>query len=272
MAINLPLLHLLAKRFDYPDKDNARDIGVWIPIAGDIPVRNALRPRVKLATATAADWTGALAERNKRTVGRAGRLRIADLGADCWRKSKWEIESGWLSGPRKLTYEIPESANLTRRFPIYGKHGNGPCKVRIVDDMDASGANAISPSNGTAVPDSLDSFLAVSSYYGVIRPGCELLAASTDFGQAYKTDGIPEDDGLDTAVLLGPPSGALMVSRLRTQPPGRARPAYWGIVASLIQWILRARYGAPLPICADGCLLTEPTDAVTIAYAFRLPR
>ena len=46
-AINFPLLLLLARRFDYPDKEIIEDIARGIPIAGLVPECPTLRPRAK---------------------------------------------------------------------------------------------------------------------------------------------------------------------------------------------------------------------------------
>ena len=201
------------------------------------------------------------------TIERVERFRQTELGSECWGKSIREVEAGWLSPPVELNKELSETVNLTPRFAIYEQHGNGPRKLRVIDDMKASGANAITTTNDTAVPDSLDVFLAVSSYYRLIRPGCDLLAASSDFCHAYKTLGIPEDHGLYSSILLGPPAGPLMVTRLKTQPFGSTRaPANWGRVTRLIQWILLTCFGIFLPIYVDDCFLIEPAETARSAY------
>ena len=95
--------------------------------------------------------------------------------------------------------------------------------LRIIDDLKASGVNAITPTRDTAVPDSLDNLIALTSYYRLIKPACALKAASSDFRHAYKNAGIPRDVGKFSTVLLGPPAGPLVVSQIRTQPFGSTR-------------------------------------------------
>ena len=185
-----------------------------MPIAGDIPECPSLAPRLKPATLSLEDWNASIPERNNEAINRAERARSTEIGAECWRKSVSEIEAGWISSPAPLTAHTAATVSLTPRYAIYEQHGNGPRKVRIIDDLKASGVNSITTTKDTAVPDSLDTFLALTSYYLLIKPECELKAASSDFCHAYKNVGIPPDDGGYSSVLLGPPSGPLLVSRL----------------------------------------------------------
>ena len=157
-----------------------------MPIVGDIPMCNTLRPRVKPASATTQEWMDSMSGRNKQAVGRVERFRHTVLGNECWQKSLREVEDGWTSPPKERTAGIAESLNLTPRFAIFEQHGNGPRKVRIIDDMGTSGVNSITATNDTAVPDSLDLFLAASYYYRLIRPGRDMLGKSSDFFHAYK--------------------------------------------------------------------------------------
>ena len=237
--INLSLLHLLVKRFDYPDCEIANELMNGMPIAGDIPSRPGLQPRDRPALLPMTDWAGNLAERNKKAIQRAQRFRETDLGAELWRKSLLEVDDGWLSHPIPLSGTLAVTANLTPRYAIREQHGDGPRKVRIVDDLRASCVNSATTTRDAAVPDSLNVFIAITSYYRLIRPGCDLLVASSDFCHAYKNVAIPRDDGLFPSVLLGPPTGPLLVAQLSVQPFGSTRaPANWGRVAKLIQWVL----------------------------------
>ena len=95
--------------------------------------------------------------------------------------------------------------------------------LRIIDDLEASGVTSTATTRGTSVPDSLDILLELTSYYRLIKPACALKAASSYFCHAYKNVGIPRDEGEFSTVLLGPPSGPLVVSQLRTQPFGSTR-------------------------------------------------
>ena len=177
------------------------------------------------------------------------------------------IKAGWISAPVPLTEHTAATVSLTPRYAIYEQHGNGPRKVRIIDDLKASGVNAITTTKATAVPDSLDTFLALTSYYRLIKPECDLKAASSDFCHAYKNVGIPPDDGRYTSVLLGPPTGPLMVSRLLTQPFGSTcAPANWARVTRLMQWILFTYFGIHLPIYVDDCFLVEPAETIQTGF------
>lgn len=75
--------------------------------------------------------------------------------------------------------------------------GGGQRRVRIIDDVRASAVNDTLGMSDTAVPDCLDVFYALVSYFGLIRTGRILQAASVDFSHAYKNLGIgPGQDAL----------------------------------------------------------------------------
>lgn len=117
------------------------------------------------------------------------------------------------------------------------------------------------------MPDSLDAFLAITSYYRLIAPGFEPRASSADFCHAYKNIGTPCGGWKFAPSLLGPPAGPLLFSQLRTQPFGSTRaPAKWGRVTPLIQWALLTFFGIRLSIYVGDCLMIEPAATVGSAY------
>ena len=162
-SINVPLLLLLGRSFNYHDSWIVEDLVGGMPISGDIHEGHVMRPRVKPASMSADERKMGIPARNKRATGRAESFRKTDLGADCRRKSLLGIRSVWTSGPVQLAEDFAGSVNLTPMYDIEEHHGNGARKVRAVDDLRTSGANAITPTHDTAVPDSLDMFLALTS-------------------------------------------------------------------------------------------------------------
>ena len=71
------------------------------------------------------------------------------------------------------------------------ERGGGPRKIRVIDDVRASGANSVTATHDTAVPDSLDCLLSLAVCYRLLSPGCLLKAAPADFSHAYNTIGRP---------------------------------------------------------------------------------
>ena len=138
-AINRPILHLLVRRFDYPDASIANDIAGGMPISGDVPVCDTLKPREKPATMAEDEWIATRPQRNANAIDRVQRFRRTELGSEFWRKSLTEISSGLLSQPVPLTPQMAVTVNITPRYAIFEQHGTGPRKVRIIDDLKASG-------------------------------------------------------------------------------------------------------------------------------------
>ena len=265
-ALNLPLLHILVKRNGYVDSSIVDDMALGMPIAGEIGVTGALKPRERPAETTLEEWTRGVPERNKEVIDRVGRFRNSTMGPECWEKTRKEIDDGWLTHPVPLTPVIAESICLSPRFAIPEYRGAGQRKVRIIDDLRASGVNAVTSMRDTAVPDSLDCVLALEVYFRLASPGCVLKAASTDFCHAYKTIGIAPGQERFSAVLLGPPHGPLLVSHLKTQPFGSTRaPGNWGRVTALSQWILTTYFHVHLPIYVDDCFVIELAETIESA-------
>ena len=238
-----------------------------MPIVGPIPVCPTLRARTKPATMAENEWLEGRSARNRSAIERVERFRASELGAECWRKSLSDVESGWLSIPAPLDAATAGTVHLTPRYAIYEQHGSGPRKVRIVDILQASCVDAITSAKDTAAPDSLDVFLAITSYYRLVRPGCQLRAASSDFFHAYKNAGTPCDGGKYSTALHGPPAGSLMTARLCTQPFGSTRaPANWARVTALTQWIPIKYFWIYLPIYVGDCFLVEPSETGLVAY------
>ena len=77
------------------------------------------------------EWMGGTPERNKMSIDRVERFRTSELGAECWKKTLTDIKSGWLATPEPLTEKIAGATNLTPRYAIYEKPGNGPRKVTV---------------------------------------------------------------------------------------------------------------------------------------------
>ena len=223
-------------------------------------------PRESEAETTLAEWTEGIAARNAETIVRCEKFRCSADGSACWAKTIKEIDAGWLTPPVRLTPTMAESLSLSPRFAIFEERGDGPQKVRVIDDLGASGVNGVTATHDTAVPDSLDCVLALSVYFRLLSPGCVLQAASTDFRHAYKTIGIPPGHERFPAILSAPPERPMQVSHLRTQPFGsKSAPGNWGRVTALFKWILMNYFSAHLPIYVDDCFIIATAETIQSA-------
>ena len=123
---------------------------------------------------------------------------------------------------------MAESICLSPRFAVEEFHGEGARKVRIVEDIRASGANSVPPTRDTAVTDSLDSILALEAYCRLRSPMVALRGASTDFRHAYKTIGLAPGQERFASVFLAPPQGRCLCRTCRHNPSGaRVRRGTW---------------------------------------------
>ena len=155
---------------------------------------------------------------------------------------------------------------LTPRYAIGEKHGNQDAKIRLADDFRASATNAIVQPEGTNIPENLDVCFAVSSYLGLIAPGCDVECATLDFPRAYKNVPNLEDQREFASILIAPPAGSLKVATLRAQPFGSRRaPANWSRVTNFAKWILLELFGIAISVYAGDIFILEPAGATQSA-------
>lgn len=70
-VLNLPLIHILRKTFEYPDVTSSRDLAKGMPIVGPTPETKVLKARERKAVTTFDQWKEGLYGRNKEIVERA---------------------------------------------------------------------------------------------------------------------------------------------------------------------------------------------------------
>ena len=221
--IHFPLIHLLAVTLEYPDTMLVRDLSNGMPIAGPIPSTPGLTSRKEFAELTYQKWKEGIQKRNANAIERALKAQGSEIPNKRWEKTLTEIENGWITPPTDLDETLARTVPLTPRYAIQEQHGNQHAKIRLIDDFRASAINAIVEMGDTDIPESLDTFIALATYFKLIAPGCELQGATLDFAHAYKHVPIQEDQKEFATILLAPPSGPLKVATLRTQPFGSKR-------------------------------------------------
>lgn len=174
---------------------------------------------------------------------------------------------GWISEPWEITDDVINEIRLTPRFAMRETHGDGPAKIRSVDDFLISGARGLVSMRVADIPQNIDVFLATAVLYRSIAPRVPLRAFSVGYAHAYKN--VPLDRGhadLATIVVV-PPGGTPRAAKLRTQPFGAARsPANWGRVTQCARWALSQIFGIDLYAYVDDCFCLEPFDTAESAF------
>ena len=136
--LNFPLMYFLTVHYAYVDKDFVHDLAVGMPIAGEIPVTGALRPRVRNAVVTVEQWRARLPARNKAILERVLASKTDPLREECWSKTIEEFQNGWITAPQVVSPAMAASVALTPRYAIQDANSK---KVRVIDDFRASGIN-----------------------------------------------------------------------------------------------------------------------------------
>ena len=94
----------------------------------------------------------------------------------------------------------------------------------------------------------------------------DLLAASVDYKHAYKNIAIGRDQAEFTHILLAPPTGPSVVSRVLALPFGSRRsPSNWARIASFLNFVLGRLSSLTLSMYVDDCFAAEPRAAADAA-------
>ena len=258
---------MLKATINYPDDDFITDLSNGMPIVGTIPDSNTLRKRVRTAKTDLEKWKTALPALNRANVQRVTEEQDSENAKIAWERTLTEVERGWVSKPIPLNEEIMETIPLTPRFAKREQHGNQDAKFRLIDDFKASAVNDLLSTVDTAVPQTLDLFLATCVYYSLISPNTKLLACSMDFAHAYKHIGIPKSQRDFATIILTPPGGPVHYAKLHTQPFGSSRaPANWGRVTHFLQEVMLNMFDVVVFIYVDDCFIVEPHDTLQSAW------
>ena len=234
------MIYFTAETLGGPDFKIVRDLAKGMPIAGPVGATPGLTERKRSAQMSYTQRNRGIPERNKAVIERVTKTQWAELAVKCWGGTLIEVDQWWITEPAELTDTIARTIPLTPRYAINEQHGNQQAKIRLIGDFRASEINSIVETEDTDVPDSLDAFVAVASYYKILAPRCELMCV---FGPGFRTclqaAPIQEDQKEFATILLAPPPGPLKVATLRTQPFGSRRaPTNWPRATLLPKWIM----------------------------------
>ena len=152
-----------------------------MPIAGAIPPVPGLSARKRQAELSYTQWKRDIPRRNQTIIDRVLKTQGSELSLLCWEKTLAEVRAGWVTEPIDLNDALAGSTPLTPRFAIREQHGEQKPKIRLIDDFRASEINAIVETVDTNIPDSLDVFTALTSYFKLVAPECQLMCSTMDF-------------------------------------------------------------------------------------------
>ena len=267
-ALNFSLIKLLIDHLDYPDRSLVEDLANGMPLVGDVQPTNVFPKRERPMRADYQAWKDGLPERNRLMVQRVIKSADTEESRLCWEKTVKEAAAGWLSPPTPVTEAALNSIPLSPRFAKWEVHGERERKIRVIDDLKASGVNDLLGVVETSIPENLDVFLAMARMHEEEAPGRTMQMFSLDFAHAYKHVGIAEDQLDFATIVLCDDKGVPHMATLHTQPFGSGRaPANWARVTSFLQFVLQHLFQVWLGIFVDDCFCIEPKETVGSALA-----
>ena len=119
-------------------------------------------------------------ERNAEAIGRADKLRAAEVEA-----AFWELFAD-RARPVLISEKLATAAQLAQRFDAPHRRPDDFAKIRVTDDLRASAVADILPMRDTAAPDSSGAFFATAAYFRTFMTECELHAAPVNFFNSYR--------------------------------------------------------------------------------------
>ena len=127
-------------------------------------------------------------------------------------KTMEEVEFGWAAGPLNPS-ELPSDAVISRRFGL-----RQPGKIRLIDDLSASGINQTVQTSESPKPHSADFIAAMLLAVMKVGKCSKLMGRSYDLKSAYKQLAIA--------------SGSLSFAYVAVYNPAKARPEVFQLLAA----------------------------------------
>ena len=144
----------------------ATDLPNGMPSVGGSPKTGVFRQRIRPRSMDFDAWSASAPVRNRgilvRAV-RAGPTEISRLRGD---KAVAGAQLGWVARPVPVADFALGYLSLPPLLAIWGKHGAGDRKIRVIDDMKASQINDLVILVGAIAPESLDVFLTMAHAHG----------------------------------------------------------------------------------------------------------
>ena len=177
------------------------------------------------------------------------------------------MKTGWAAEPVDLADEMKAKSPSTPRYAIEEQRWNQKKKVRLIDDIRASAVNAIVQTGDTNVPENLGGCFSIAAFYRLPKPGSWVKIGTSDFPRAYKHSTITEDRKESAAILADPPSGALKVATLRTQPfDSKRAPPNWARVTNFIKRMLLTVFRIAILVYAGDIFIIETTETIESVF------
>ena len=227
--INIPLISVLTRATDYPDRRFASGLSNGMPIVGEVPFASALRKRIRATATRIGNWRDELPALNRANVERAQHAQNTEMAKIAWGCTPQEAQRGWVSGPTPIDDAVVDTISLTPRFARSEEHGATCAKnttnrrfecCRRQQHPVRDGHSR--PANTRHVPGH------VCVYYSVISPSRTLLTCHMDFAHAYKHIGIANRHCDFATIIASPPGGPTHYAKLRPQPFRSSRgPENW---------------------------------------------
>ena len=150
-----------------------------------------------------------------------------------YRKTLEEVEFGWATGPLRLE-DLPADAVISRRFGL-----RQPGKIRLIDDLSASGINQTVQTAESPKPHSADFIAAMLLAVLQVSKGSKLMGRSFDLKSAYKQLAIsPNSLSFAFVAVYNPDKARAEVYQLLAAPFGATRSVYSFLRLSNAVWYI----------------------------------
>ena len=204
--LHLPLISFLVRGLNYADTALVTDLTRGMSITGEVPATNALRPRTRVPAATREEWAANIPATNAEVFDRVMAKQGSSEALACWNLPLKEASRGRISTPVPITAEVCRSLPLTPRFALEEEHGLNPePQIRLIGDFKASGVNSLLSSADTCVPQGLDVFFSMVSFYKLIDSEIDLRTSAEDFSRLQ--DGGDSDLSVEICHYRAFPAG-----------------------------------------------------------------
>ena len=229
----LALFKEILEDLEYPDIGAFEELVTGTDLVGEVKPFGIFEKAFKPAEKTVAQLRGASKSERMLNFFKCSSSGDLEIDTIVYSKTLEEVECGWAIGPILLE-ELPSDAVISRRFVL-----KQPGKVRLIDDLSASGVNQTVQTAESPKPHSADFIAAMLLAVLKFSKDSKLMGRSFDLKSAYKQLAIAKESlSFAFVAVYNPEKGKAEVFQLLAAPFGAIRSVYSFLRLSNAIWYI----------------------------------
>ena len=229
----LILFKEILEDLEYPDVGAFDELVNGTELVGEVPPYGIFEKAFKPAEKTVEQVSKASLSERLLSFYKCSSSGDGEIDEIVYNKTLEEVECGWAHGPIDIA-QLPEGAVVSRRFGL-----RQPGKVRLIDDLSASGVNQTVQTTESPKPHSADFIAAMLLEVLKHSNGVPLMGRSFDLKSAYKQLAIARKSlSFAFVAVYNPKRSKAEVFQLLAAPFGATRSVFSFLRLSNALWYI----------------------------------